>query len=121
MTPMFKPEKPPPRRRAHNSTLAAPRERISPISERQRNVENDYVEQKRLVHERSDRRCEMPADSPAAGKCTVHAKEVHHVRERSLGRDDSLGNLRDLCLSCHRWATEHTVTAKEVFAAHPLA
>lgn len=119
--PRFKDGKPAPKRRAYNSTLAAASKPISKMSERQRGIESDYVDIKRQVHVRSGRRCEMPAGSVGAKNCAGVAREVHHVIERSLGRDDSLSNLRDLCLPCHRWCTENTVAAHALFEAHPLS
>jgi len=33
--------------------------------------------------------------------------EVHHLTNRSQGRDDTLDNLIGLCSAHHRWVTEH--------------
>jgi len=119
VTPRFKsPAKP--RERGWKSTLPRASKPINQISERQKTIESTYVEQKRLVHERSGRKCEMP-DGHHVDACRGRAQEVHHVKERSLGRDDSMSNLRDLSIPCHVWCTVNTVAAKALFADHPLS
>ena len=36
-------------------------------------------------------------------RCDNRARDAHHVRKRSQGRDDSLGNLLHVCRECHQW------------------
>ncbi len=118
VTPRFKTAKPPPKRRGHNSTLAASKP-ISQVSERQKSIESDYIEVKRRVHERSKRRCEMVPGHHAPG-CEGRAHEIHHVEPRSLGRDDSLDNLRDLSIACHVQAELHPPFYRQLFADNPI-
>jgi 5-methylcytosine-specific restriction endonuclease McrA len=47
------------------------------------------------------------------GRCHGRA-EVHHLRRRSQGRDDSTDNLIAVCSFHHQWITEHPKDAHDL-------
>lgn len=56
----------------------------------------DYAARRKEVLARDDWRCV---------RCGGRASDVHHLRKRSLERDDRAANLVSLCRGCH--AEEH--------------
>lgn len=91
-----------------------PRKAIPKVSHRQRTrAVNGIVEypdgRERCASKKSwqKRREEVwERDGRACADCghSLHLSEaeIHHIRKRSLGRDDRADNLKTLCTNCHR-------------------
>lgn len=62
------------------------------------------------VCERADGLCE----GRIAPNCTGQGAHAHHVRMRSQGGTDDLGNLRWLCNNCHSWVHANPFEAYKV-------
>jgi hypothetical protein len=58
---------------------------------------DDWVARKKELFERDKGKCRVPL-------CRRPAEHPHHVRHRSRGGDDSIGNLLSLCAPHHRVA-----------------
>ena len=50
----------------------------------------------------------------ASPACTGRAEHVHHIKLRSAGGDNTLGNLKALCHSCHTWTHANPAKARAV-------
>lgn len=44
-------------------------------------------------------------------RSTAYDLDLHHIKTRARGGDDTPGNLVGLCRSCHRWVHDHVVEA----------
>lgn len=69
-----------------------------------------YGKVRRWVEARAGGRCEIRVE----GVCTGRGVHAHHIKPRSAGRDDSMGNLAWCCGECHAfvhanptWSYEH--------------
>ncbi len=67
---------------------------------------------RRWAKDRDGHRCQ----ANIAGVCRGTADHVHHLRQRSLGGDDELGNLLTVCWACHSYLHE-TMPLAEAKAA----
>jgi len=101
VTPRFKKLPEPPKRRAHNSTLAAATAPIAPMSKQRKKSLEGYSELKAALIERARGRCEMGDYGPHAEGCNGVGQDPHHILPRSLGGEHTLENLVWLSRRCH--------------------
>lgn len=62
-------------------------------------VKKDWAKRKQELAQRSGGQCERILSDGT--RCRNEADDPHHLKARSKGRDDRLGNLIALCRGCH--------------------
>jgi hypothetical protein len=68
-----------------------------------------YGRARRWVESRAGGRCEARVD----GVCESRGVHAHHIKPRSAGRDDSMGNLLWVCRACHEFIHAHPALSYE--------
>jgi len=87
------------------------RTRLRQVSTRQRERNEALRDARMALAARSGGWCEA---SRYGRPCTARATDAHHLRQRSLARDDSLAHLAHLCRDCHAWAHQEIAAAKRI-------